>query len=408
MAEVMNSLFGVTPESLMAQREAVLAQQAQNFAQLSPMQAAQAGFYTAGNRLAGAAGGLLGAQDPEMMRIQQRQQILQGLDLSNPDSLKQGIQTAMQNKDYQLVSELTNRYQATAKAGLEARKTEADIAAKLGEKLTPEQKNAAGLADAAGLTRGTQEWQDAYSKSLKGLTDKNEPTAVVETADGVFLVNKLTGEKISRVGSAPERGNKTTVSVDAKGEAEFTKELGKLDAKRVNDALTTRDTATSALNSLNKLAALPSDQLITGQFASGRVGATNLLSTLGLASPADAQKLATSQQYQKVAGDVILQTLGGKLGAGFSNADREFIASLVPQLETNPEARRSLIKFMQAKNQDIIKESTKLENYARQNKGLSGFNPTIPMSVAPTGQYSGLSDAELAARIKAAQANQQR
>lgn len=408
MAEVMNSLFGVTPESLMAQREAALAQQATNFAQLSPMQAAQAGFYTAGNRLAGAAGGLLGAQDPEMMRIQQRQQILQGLDLSNPDSLKQGIQTAMQNKDYQLVSELTNRYQATAKAGLEARKTEADIAAKLGEKLTPEQKNAAGLADAAGLTRGTQEWQDAYSKSLKGLTDKNEPTAVVETADGVFLVNKLTGEKISRVGSAPERGNKTTVSVDAKGEAEFTKELGKLDAKRVNDALTTRDTATSALNSLNKLAALPSDQLITGQFASGRVGATNLLSTLGLASPADAQKLATSQQYQKVAGDVILQTLGGKLGAGFSNADREFIASLVPQLETNPEARRSLIKFMQAKNQDIIKESTKLENYARQNKGLSGFNPTIPMSVAPTGQYSGLSDAELAARIKAAQANQQR
>lgn len=408
MAEIVGGLFGVTPESLQAQREAALAQQAQQYAQLSPMQAAQAGFYTAGNRLAGAVGGLMGAQDPEMLRIQQRQSMLQNLDLSSPESLKSGIQQAMQNKDYQLVSELTNRYQASAKAALEGRKTEAEIAAKLGEKLTPEQKNAAGLADAAGLQRGSPEWQDAYSKALSGLTNKNEPTVVVETADGVFLVNKVTGEKISRVGSAPERAAKTTVSVDAKGEAEFTKELGKLDAKRVNDALTTRDTATSALNSLNKLAALPSDQLITGQFATGRVGATNLLTTLGLASPADAKKLETSQQYQKVAGDVILQTLGGKLGAGFSNADREFIASLVPQLETNPEARRSLIKFMQAKNQDIIKESTKLENYARQNKGLSGFTPTIPMSVTPTGQYSGLSDAELAARIKAAQAQQQR
>lgn len=213
MAEIVGGLFGVTPEALMAQREQALAQQAQQFAQLSPMQAAQAGFYTAGNRLAGAAGGLLGAQDPEMMRIQQRQSMLQNLDLSNPESLKQGIQTAMQNKDYQLVSELTNRYQQSAKAALDARKTEAEIGAKLGEKTTTEQKNAAGLADAAGLTRGTQEWQAAYSKALKGLTDKNEPTSVVETSDGVFLVNKATGEKISRVGGAPNRGTRVDVQV---------------------------------------------------------------------------------------------------------------------------------------------------------------------------------------------------
>lgn len=87
MAEVMNSLFGVTPESLMAQREAALAQQAQNFAQLSPMQAAQAGFYTAGNRLAGAAGGLLGAQDPEMAKAAALQGILKGADTTSPEGL---------------------------------------------------------------------------------------------------------------------------------------------------------------------------------------------------------------------------------------------------------------------------------------------------------------------------------
>jgi hypothetical protein len=87
MAEVMNSLFGVTPESLMAQREAALAQQATNFAQLSPMQAAQAGFYTAGNRLAGAAGGLLGAQDPEMAKAAALQGILKGADTTSPEGL---------------------------------------------------------------------------------------------------------------------------------------------------------------------------------------------------------------------------------------------------------------------------------------------------------------------------------
>lgn len=87
MAEIVGGLFGVTPESLMAQREAALAQQAQQYAQLSPMQAAQAGFYTAGNRLAGAAGGLMGAQDPEMAKAAALQGILKGADTTSPEGL---------------------------------------------------------------------------------------------------------------------------------------------------------------------------------------------------------------------------------------------------------------------------------------------------------------------------------
>lgn len=87
MAEIVGGLFGVTPESLMAQREAALAQQAQQYAQLSPMQAAQAGFYTAGNRLAGVAGGLMGAQDPEMAKAATLQGILKGADTTSPEGL---------------------------------------------------------------------------------------------------------------------------------------------------------------------------------------------------------------------------------------------------------------------------------------------------------------------------------
>jgi hypothetical protein len=105
-----------------------------------------------------------------------------------------------------------------------------------------------------------------------------------------------------------------------------------------------------------------------------------------------------------------LQTLGGKLGSGFSNADREFIQGLIPQLETNPVARRQLITFMQQKNQDIVAEAIRTETYARKNKGLSGFEPTIPMSVEPVKPrpYSGLTDEQLNAKIRAAQAQQPR
>jgi hypothetical protein len=98
------------------------------------MQSAQAGFYTAGNRLAGVAGGLLGAQDPEMMRIQQRQQMLQNIDMTNPESLKQGIQTATQNKDYQLANELANKLQTASKAILDTRVQESVIAKNMQQK----------------------------------------------------------------------------------------------------------------------------------------------------------------------------------------------------------------------------------------------------------------------------------
>jgi hypothetical protein len=134
MAEVVNSLFGITPESLQAQRDAELQAQALQYAKLDPFQRANVGIYTSVNKLGNAIGGMLGAQDPEMMRLQQRQNMLQELDLTNPTSLKQGIQTAMQNKDYQLVSELTNRYQQRVASDLASRKTESEITKNLREK----------------------------------------------------------------------------------------------------------------------------------------------------------------------------------------------------------------------------------------------------------------------------------
>lgn len=228
MAEVMNSLFGVTPESLMAQREAALAQQAANFAQLSPMQAAQAGFYTAGNRLAGVAGGLLGAQDPELERIKQRQGMLQNLDLSNPESLKQGIQTAMQNKDYQLVSELTNRYQQSAKAALEARKTESEITKNMRERAAADpvqQLIRTGKYTPASVSAYAESGQISDLEPI----DKADPTALSETKEGIFLINKLDGTKIARIGDAPQRGTKIEISPEIKQAPDIVGAVGAFD-----------------------------------------------------------------------------------------------------------------------------------------------------------------------------------
>ena len=87
MAEVMNSLFGITPESLMAQRENALQAQAMQYAQMDPFQRATAGIYAGANHLGGAVGGLLGAQDPEMQKAAALQNIMKQADTTTPEGL---------------------------------------------------------------------------------------------------------------------------------------------------------------------------------------------------------------------------------------------------------------------------------------------------------------------------------
>jgi hypothetical protein len=110
MAE--QSLFGTTPEALMASRDAALRQQAAQYAQLDPFQQATMGIYQGANKLGGVVGGMLGGQDPEMMRIKQRQQLLQGVNPEDPDSLIKAAQQASQMGDYGAAQELSTKARA--------------------------------------------------------------------------------------------------------------------------------------------------------------------------------------------------------------------------------------------------------------------------------------------------------
>jgi hypothetical protein len=436
MADIVASLFGLTPEMYGEQQRTSSLAEGIRLAQLDPATRGAAMTYAGARGLGNAIGGAMGVQDPQLQMISARQSIAKQIDQTNPESILQGAKMLSQMGDQQgamalaqyarqaqvQIAEQQQRL-AAGQASLAAAKRErvqADPFQKLVEsgKYTPAslaEYQRTGLPADLVLYEKPEKPTGANIKEVGVAESTREPVYLDVNNDQQFIYKKDETGKQVRVpftGGVDRTTAKTNVGGIKlpEGESEFVKELGKLDAKKVSEAVLTRETATSTINSLNKLASLPDNQLITGQFATGRVGATNLLVTLGLAAPSDTNKLVSSQEYQKVAGDVILQTLGGKLGSGFSNADREFIQGLIPQLETNPNARRQLISFMQNKNQEIVKESIRLENYARSNRGLTGFEPKIPMSVAPSQPrpYSGLSDAELKARIRAAEAQQPR
>jgi hypothetical protein len=134
----------------------------------------------------------------------------------------------------------------------------------------------------------------------------------------------------------------------------------------------------------------------SGTFAAGRVGVANFFNTIGLLGAQDIQKLANSEVYSKSAGDLVLAKIKA-LGSNPSNADRDFVARIVPQLENSPQARAELIAYLQKRANDVVKETTNLESYARQNKGLSGYTPTIPLTISPqtTKKVSDMTDQEL-------------
>lgn len=256
VTKMIPSLFGMDPHQLQAQRGAEEDAFAMQYAQMDPFQQATFNIHRGVGGLTKAVGGMMGAQDPELQKITMRKQMLQGVDLNDPESLKQAAQRLMQAGDYPAAQELMAKAQEMQKFALDANTARATAAAKMAEKLTTEQRNAAALADTV-AERGSPEWTQAYNNQLTRLTTKGDsetsdiknikalvesqgldPTKgdgakmfadllgkqlakpdqkVVVEADGrVWLVNKATGKKETDLGKVVDRSTKVSVSSQIK------------------------------------------------------------------------------------------------------------------------------------------------------------------------------------------------
>lgn len=418
-------LFGSSPYELQQGRQAALSKAADAYGQTNPndpygFDRARSGLYMAGNQLGGGIAGLLGAEDPEMKKAADLQGILQQFDMTTPEGLMQAGKAA-QAKGYG-----NEAMQAFAKAremqaaALEAQVKKSNIFKNM-DNTTNEMRNAAAVASSVAKP-GTPEWDAAYAARLDELASKDATVQKVGVAErsrepvyrdkaGQFIYGKDAEGKQVRIpfnGGVDQTTSKTTVDARNIGESAFVKELGQLDAKQVNVAMDTRKAAIDKLNTLQKMVDIESRPLISGSLAEQRTDVSNFLNTLGLSSKADRMKTANSQEYIKYSTGLVLDDLK-KTGYNPSNVDMKVVQATIARLETDPMARRELTQFMITAANKSIKEADNLETYARANKGLSGYRPVVPevsfKGAAPASIYSGMSDAELDARIKAAQAN---
>jgi len=352
---IVSSLFGLPPD-LVAQQQAMSnlqnsQQTALQYAQMDPMQRAQYAMFQGAS---GATGGLMSAFGPKSAAVQRAENEA----LFQQELKKRGI--SLNNvQGYAAAAQLAPEFglgDLVPKLGMAAVQLDKEIAtAEKARRISAEEQ------------RSTAIWEQAVKDSGG---DRAKAAQNLESKEYQMDIQK-------------RLAGRTVVNVSQQQESEFSKELGKIQGKQMEKAYNTRDAAVSTLGTLTKMSELNDQQLISGSFAGGRVGAANLLNTLGLASETDAKRLSNSQQFNKVAGDLVLANIK-QLGYNPSNADVKFLNETLPNLESSPAARRALINWMATKAQGSIAEVKNMEGYALKNRSLNGYVPSIP-NFNPTG-----------------------
>lgn len=161
-------------------------------------------------------------------------------------------------------------------------------------------------------------------------------------------------------------------------EPQFAKTMAELDGKTLDKYRTDAVASRGLLSTLGRMEKL-NPKVYEAGGADAKLGAANFLAGIGV--NVDAEKLANSQEFDALATKAVMDSLGGSLGVGVSNADVAFMKKTVPQLGHSMEARKQMITFMRDKANGKIQMWNDAQNYAFKNKGLKGFNPASGDSV---------------------------
>lgn len=125
MAEIVGSLFGVSPEQLMRQRQATDAANAFRYAQLDPLEQAKMSIYQGGAGLGRAAQGLLGG-DPELEKVSKIKQLSSQFDLTNAEGARdfaKALQPFAPQESMMALREAERMETAIAERGLKTAQT---------------------------------------------------------------------------------------------------------------------------------------------------------------------------------------------------------------------------------------------------------------------------------------------
>lgn len=318
MAEIVGGLFGVTPESLQAQRDAALQQQALQYAQLDPFQQAQMGIYSGASKLGGGIAGLMGAQDPEMAKAAALQNILKGADTTSPEGLATLAKTlsaqgfgaqAMQVMDQARQAQL--QAAQTGKAAAEQRKLE--NAAAQDEKVRAELAALGADATDKDIMNIVVKYgnPDKVLNVLQSAADKaasRDQKAQLQQQHDQLMVN------LKQMGISAQAGNQGLQQAILSQRLEDLQT--KAEEKKVATEAATQGRIASfdtALDTLNTISAHPGKKDVVGTLSGGLVSKIPGTAAAGFASQLETFKAQTFlPQVEKLKGMGALSDAEGK------------------------------------------------------------------------------------------------
>ena len=191
MAEIVGSLFGVSPEQLIRQRQTTDTSNAFRYAQLDPLAQAKMSIYQGAAGVGRGVQGLLGG-DPELEKISQIKQLSSQFDLTNAEGARQFAQ-ALQPFAPQEAMMAIREADRMEQAGLTRQKTAADI------------QRAEGAAAKAELSAAQEEKLRAELSNLPpGATEQQILSVVTKygSPDKILQVLTQSQDRRARIAAA--------------------------------------------------------------------------------------------------------------------------------------------------------------------------------------------------------------
>ena len=168
---------------------------------------------------------------------------------------------------------------------------------------------------------------------------------------------------------------KSGTTVNVGGDADdFSKALMKEQAKRYETYQDSAGSARAVIENLDIMSSIVDQP----DFYSGFGAETlNKAKRAAVAFGADPSGVKSAETFIKIAKDSALQAMGGSLGVGFSNADREFVEAMVPNIGNTVEGNKLIIETQKRIQNRKIELAMFAEQYAAKNGNLSGFTAAV-------------------------------
>ena len=427
MAEIVQSLFGVTPEMYQQSQQARADQQALQYAKLSPFEQANYSISRGANMLGGAIGRGLGGEDPELARITARQQISRQINYNDLASIAKGVEMLSVANDPQGAMMLADVYRKAESEGALTAQRKAQAAREAKQAVPNDIQIANEIAtletslldientpDSPDRTRAKNLLNSRLS-ALRTLTSKEKIAAdktpikigVAKGSEQVVYYDPNKDEQfVLTVGTDGRQTRKAyTLGVDtktssvsatatSKGAEEGSKTIAELGAKRVDAANVSAGKAIEQAGLLQELLKTP--QPISGSGAPARVGALRVFSTFGLTSEKDNEALGNADKFNALAGERVISFIKA-LGSNPTDTDREFARTIGPALEKGTKTNTDLINFLLERSRKVVKDAGAMETHFYDNNySLRGYkSPFLSDLETPKSKASDLTTEQL-------------